>query len=94
MNWIDRNGGADILGNVAQKAAPALARNIENWYAAQAAADAVNTTVGPIAKFSPKKLAVEDAITRLQKTAAEKANTPEKKAELRKLFIGLQQAKK
>lgn len=94
MNWIDRNGGADILGNVAQKAAPALARNIENWYAAQAAADAVNTTVGPIAKFSPKKPAVEDAIARLQKTAAEKANTPEKKAELRKLFIGLQQAKK
>lgn len=94
MNWIDRNGGADILGNVAQKAAPALARNIENWYAAQAAAEAVNTTVGPIAKFSPKKLAVEDAIDRLQKTAAEKANTPEKKAELRKLFIGLQQVKK
>lgn len=94
MNWIDRNGGADILGNVAQKAAPALARNIENWYAAQAAADAVNTTVGPIAKFSPKKPAVEDAIARLQKTAAEKANTPEKKAELRKLFIGLQQVKK
>lgn len=94
MNWIDRNGGADILGNVAQKAAPALARNIENWYAAQAAADAVNTTVGPIAKFSPEKPAVEDAIARLQKTAAEKANTPEKKAELRKLFIGLQQVKK
>ena len=94
MNWIDRNGGADILGNVAQKAAPALARNIENWYAAQAAAEAVNTTVGPIAKFSPKKPAVEDAIARLQKTAAEKAITPEKKAELRKLFLNLQQVKK
>lgn len=94
MNWIDRNGGADILGNVAQKAAPALARNIENWYAAQAAAEAVNTTVGPIAKFSPKKPAVEDAIARLQKTAAEKAITPEKKADLRKLFLNLQQVKK
>lgn len=90
MNWYDRNGGADLSGNLPAKALPALERAIENWYTAQAAALAANERYGPkFAKFSAKKGAYAEALSRIQESAAQKANTAAKKAEIRKLFVEL-----
>lgn len=84
MNWIDRNGGAEVAGNITAPSKKALTTNIEKWYTAKSAAEVL-----PGAKFRNKKGAFESAAAQLIESGAKKAKSKEQKKEFRELVVGL-----
>lgn len=84
VNWIDRNGGAEVEGNLTAPSKNALQNSIEKWYTAQAAKQVL-----PGARFSERKPATKVAIEKLITTGVKKAKSREQKAEYRKLMLGL-----
>ncbi len=82
MNWIDRNGGAEVAGNLTAPAKKALTTNIEKWYTAKSAAEVL-----PGAKFRNKKGAFESAAAQLIESGSKKAKSKEQKKEFRELLV-------
>lgn len=85
LNWIDRNGGADVAGNLTAPSKKALSTNIEKFFTAKAVAQVL-----PGAHFKTKKTPSEVATAQLIESGSKKAKSREQKKEFRELVTKLQ----
>lgn len=92
LNWIDRNGGAEVSGNITAPSRKALTTNIEKWYTAKSAEETLNNVLPKnkqgknITHFSKGKGAAEIAVKKLLDSGSKKIKSKKEREEYNALF--------
>lgn len=92
LNWIDRNGGAEVAGNITAPSKKALTTNIEKWYTGKASSEVLNEMMpknkngGNSVNFHAGKGAAEFAVNKLLDSGSKKIKSAQQKREYTTLF--------